>query len=1246
MKKLIIVLTIPVIGILLYLVLNVRDDNKRLLSYCRENNIHVIQSRFDKKDHLIEVTLEGKSIENLNLSEYLDLKKVELTRFPKLKTIDLEKCNITHLKLSRLPQLIELNVKDNKNFSQVNLRYLLKLKKIDLEKCNVTQIKLSRLPGLVELNLKNNKKLSHIDLRGLPKLDHLNLENCNITHLKLSDLPELTRFNIQNNNKLTSVNLRRLSRFSNLDLQKYNVTNLKLLKLPQIETLKLNNTLTHLNLNHLKKLVKLDISKSSITNLRLANLPDLVEVNLKENNKLRQVSLRYFPKLKKINLEKCHISQLILSNLPELTELNLKGNNTLTQVNIRSFPKLSKIDLEECNITSLRLSRLPALTELNLNANKQLSSTAFRRVAKLEQLEKLDLQECNISRLKLPVFPKLKELNLSGNKNLSSLKLKSYPSLEILNITDSNVRELKLSDLPELKELDVSNNIKLTRLDLTNLVSLNKLVYDLFNSRIEEILFHRSNQVYPGVSKVKYDRDEKGKLYSEEYFDRHNKYINRRDTKYARITYTYIGDKREVEEKWDYEKAERVKDDAGENYHLLSQFNLVQTVNKVYPSQMNDEKKPIIGILRIKNSLKEKIHLNIKLSSKAFKPFFGSSVLSIGQKVTLNPSDKMELRIFLPFSEKLWENTRDQFIKSTVEIDGRTEKSKNRFRKRIKNLNFTLMSRNKIKWDDIRNIAPFGSVDDPVIKELAKTVENLNSDKNFQVPLVIYRMLAAYEILRTFKLNYSSMSRGSKEDIVKSPSEILADKTGKCTDTSIIYGSLLQKLGYSVIVTTFTYKHGAEKISHIMLLIDTGVKAKDWRFLHKDKNKLVILGEDSHCYIPIETTAFTTGFGSENSDFLRAWNKGIVQFYKHKNQIFNPENTFRLGTAWNTGFKSMQLMNLKKFTIPSSTVATAKPFIKELQNNYIVHYLNSEREYSDLNKKLDNNNFESVFKLANYLSTVRRYSESQAYFQNAIKLATDNPVPHYYYTAVLVYMALSGDPTISIVQKESAKKNFAKVAETLSQLLIHQKVQLDSEKEWSMNYDLAKWFNIFGNRNKANIHDRLAKNAQQKIKKQEKVTYSEELKEKLTAKGFSEGFIRMLQNKKIGGKAVIQLVEQKVDNIKELETYLLKLLSKNYGDSILNRLLVNKMSMKALTKLTIKKYIKNEKNEFAIKGFSEENVLSQATKGYSEDDVLSIASKGFAENDVLAIATKGFSEGDILSVASKGRTEEAWSMTN
>ncbi len=1017
-------------------------------------------------------------------------------------------------------------------------------------------------------------------------------------------------------------------------------------------TLNGNRNLKPLDLRHLSQLESISLGLCNIKDLKNYHFPKSIKtISLAGNKNIKPFDLRHLKNLQEINLTFCNIKDLKAFKLPtSLTALGLLLNKDLLHIDLSPFPKLEHLLFFESNVQDLKDIKLPkSIKTIWLERSKNLKRV---KLVNYPKLEKLKLSNCQIKDLVLSKLPKLKLIHLRGNKPLEKARLINFPNLEALDLSACNFATLSLKKLPKLTKLDVKENRRLLVIDVSQVPNIKTLKYTIDDCKLKTVLLHPKNTIHKGVAKITYERDNKNRLLSIEYFNQKGQYVNDPKDGVAKITYQYEDGIPKKSGRYDALSLNKFK---------LKGVTFKAITKKLYPSQTNRKKLPVLGLVTIMNPSKEKLYLKLELSSPEFKAFYNKSKTTIATKIVVQPKSKKTLRVYLPFRDKIWENKRDQLINVTLTVTART-KSGRKSEPYKKTFNFTLMAMNKIDWKDIRNIAPFGSPEDPIIAAMAREIEKMNAIKKSQMPPKLYRMMVAYELLRTLNLNYSSMHRGS-EDLVKTPSQIYAEKTGKCTDTAILYGSLLARLGYSTIITTFNHKLGNETISHIMLLIDTTLSKEDWRFLHRNKDKLVSLGPDSkRLYIPIETTDITSGMTGGTKYFLKAWSHGLGQFEKHRDAILNPKNTFRLDSAWLKSFKPMTTKDKEKFTINPPDRNKLKRTIEDLQDIYILKHLNAPEEYDRLIQDLDNTNYKTFYDLGMYLFKTRRYGEARSNFLNAARLAPNKPFPHYYYSAVLAYIALSNNNHIDLMQQSSALRDLRRGLNRLSRILMDGKGGLSLSDRWALNHDASKWFNALGDKKKGKVHEDLSQQAQKKMDSQREILYSKDIVEKLKAEGLKPPTITKLQANKVSYKTAFHLLKDGFN-----DSLISGLLSKGYRDSILSRLTMKKLTkgkvtqhidlMKRLNYIhTVSDMEIIEANEIkgfredtviaiGVKGFSEEDILALAAKGFSEEDEVSLITKGFSEEDSIASATKGFSEEDALASGTKGYSEEIWSVT-
>jgi Leucine-rich repeat (LRR) protein len=149
----------------------------------------------------------------------------------------------------------------------------------------------------------------------------------------------------------------------------------------------------------------------------------------------------------------------------------------------------------------------------------------------------------------------LTELTLRKNKNLSRINLRGFPNLKELSLSDCDIRELNLSGLPELVEISLNGNRNLSIIDLMEFPKIETLFKpEREGNDLKEVLLHKSNKAYPGITKIKYVRDSQKRPTSVEYFDENGQYANLLKYGYAKIIIEYDAGGKEVRKKYTAEE--------------------------------------------------------------------------------------------------------------------------------------------------------------------------------------------------------------------------------------------------------------------------------------------------------------------------------------------------------------------------------------------------------------------------------------------------------------------------------------------------------------------------------------------------------------------------------------------------------------------------------------------------------------------------------------------------------------------
>lgn len=196
----------------------------------------------------------------------------------------------------------------------------------------------------------------------------------------------------------------------------------------------------------------------------------------------KDVLLEGFKKLKRVIFFACHLDELIIKHLPELEIFNL-GIYDKTfyeglgiRIEILNLKKLIKIDI---NVTPDKV------TELILQNIKNLESFVF-----------------------------------SGKYKYPSYELIDFPKLTVIEFSNCDLKQIKLSRLPQLKSLNLEGTNELSVLDLREFDKLEVLkLPDSVESKLEVVYLNKFNKAYPGISMIKYIKDDKRKDKIKMFFD-------------------------------------------------------------------------------------------------------------------------------------------------------------------------------------------------------------------------------------------------------------------------------------------------------------------------------------------------------------------------------------------------------------------------------------------------------------------------------------------------------------------------------------------------------------------------------------------------------------------------------------------------------------------------------------------------------------------------------------------------------
>lgn len=132
------------------------------------------------------------------------LTTLNVSNFPKLKTLLCYGCKIAALDVSNLTSLETLDCKNN-NLTSLNITNCTKLKQLSCENNQITSLNASNLSNIETMTCQNNKLVT-LTINGNNKLQTMNCSNNLITSLDANNLVNLKSLNCSKN-KLNSLTL-------------------------------------------------------------------------------------------------------------------------------------------------------------------------------------------------------------------------------------------------------------------------------------------------------------------------------------------------------------------------------------------------------------------------------------------------------------------------------------------------------------------------------------------------------------------------------------------------------------------------------------------------------------------------------------------------------------------------------------------------------------------------------------------------------------------------------------------------------------------------------------------------------------------------------------------------------------------------------------------------------------------------------------------------------------------------------
>lgn len=407
----------------------------------------------------------------------------EISGLPALESINLDRSDITELKITDCESLQSVSCNFNPFLKKLDLSKVPALASVSIQgdmqelkevlisdKTKIQSLSLGTMPKLKwdfalftnlefltvndetkkELDLSSNKKLKHLDcarsqlsmLKVAEGIEELKCGSNAITTLDLSkstDLRllschdnQLSSLDLSNNKKLESINV-----FNN-ELTELNLSNHQKLKELQCE----GNKLTALTLDACPYLITLHCNDNLLTDLNLSTCISLETIQC-NNNALTKLDLGKGNTIQYLNCDNNQLEALELLGKKNLTTL-ICSNNQLTKLEVDS-KKTTNLECFSNQLTQLDISSLICLQYLDCSDNK-LTLLSFHSENVLTELNcaKNQLTSLNVDNMQL------NKLDCSDNP-LDSLSINGCSNLQRLNFFHTNIKSLDVSDFNDLK---------------------------------------------------------------------------------------------------------------------------------------------------------------------------------------------------------------------------------------------------------------------------------------------------------------------------------------------------------------------------------------------------------------------------------------------------------------------------------------------------------------------------------------------------------------------------------------------------------------------------------------------------------------------------------------------------------------------------------------------------------------------------------------------------------------------------
>jgi len=283
-----------------------------------------------------------------------------------------------------------------------------------------------------------------------------------------------------------------------------------------------------------------------------------------------------------------------------------------------------------------------------------------------------------------------------------------------------------------------------------------------------------------------------------------------------------------------------------------------------------------------------------------------------------------------------------------------------------------------IDWSKgVDQAAAYVTTRDPMVESFAREAVLAvapagvtSGNRNVDFAAAIFDAVAALGVTYVPDPNnpYSTISDVPRAvDTVRYPRQTIANRTGDCDDTSVLFAALFGNVG---IQTQF-----ADVPGHIFLLVDTGLHERNRFALGVAEDRYVI--RDDEVWIPLETTALSKGFAEAwriGAESCRGWDaRGQLQLV----DVLQAQSRFEPGVAGG----ALPSPTLDMGSLQAGLVRDLGTIAAQRESYLIERY---GKEGSALQPTA-----EALNEIARLAYSAGRFAEAQAELERAVPIETN-----------------------------------------------------------------------------------------------------------------------------------------------------------------------------------------------------------------------------------------------------------------